>query len=69
MMLCLHTECLLQARYEILRSCLAELQRAGILARASPSPLPYIRATRMVCQPLLSAEMPRLNEVIQPPLQ
>lgn len=69
MMLCLHTECLLQARYEILRSCLAELQRAGILARASPSPLLYIRATCMVRQQLMSAEMPHLNQVIQPPLQ
>ena len=58
MMLCPHKECHLQARYEILRSCLAELQRAGILARASPSPLPYIRATCMVRQQLLSAEIP-----------
>ncbi len=32
---------ILQARYEILRSCMAELQRVGILAAESYSPLPY----------------------------
>lgn len=32
---------ILQARYEILRSCMAELQRVGILAPQSYSPLPY----------------------------
>ena len=31
----------MQARYEILASCLAELQRVGVLDTASLSPLPY----------------------------
>lgn len=37
----------LQARYEILRSCLAELQRVGILAQNSAAPLPYPMTSHM----------------------
>ena len=40
-----------QARYEILRSCLAELQRVGVLGSSAPAPPPYTAAMQssMVC--------------------
>lgn len=40
-----------QARYEILRSCLAELQRVGVLSSSAPAPPLYTTAmqTSMVC--------------------
>ena len=40
-----------QARYEILRSCLAELQRVGVLGSSAPAPPPYTTAmqTSVVC--------------------
>ena len=40
-----------QARYEILRSCLAELQRVGVLSSSAPAPPPYTTAmqTSTVC--------------------
>lgn len=37
-----------QARYEILASCCAELQRAGILAAASPLPPPFAKLPNQV---------------------
>ena len=40
-----------QARYEILRSCVAELQRVGVLGSSAPAPPPYITVmqTSRVC--------------------
>ena len=37
----------LQARYEILRSCVAELQRVGVLGSSAPAPPPYTPAMQI----------------------
>ena len=56
-----------QARYEILASCCAEMQRAGILAPASPPPPPFaqlpspvvpactVAAALPACEPALTS--------------
>lgn len=46
---------LLQARYEILRSCLLELHRVGILDKESATPLPFGQLIpQVICRPLSS---------------
>ena len=54
----------MQARYEILASCLGELHRVGVLDPASPMPLPF---SQLPAQPQVGFHMKKLSLLLLGP--